>query len=316
MLTGFGPHPCLSVMSDSPLTERLLDPGVLASIGRLDLIARTVVEGFLIGLHKSPYRGLSQEFAEHRPYIAGDEVRRVDWRVYARTDRLYVKEFEEETNAPVRLLLDVSGSLAYAPRKVSKLEYARYLVAALAYLATKQNDRVGLVCFNEEVRQRVRTRGGERHLHTILAMLERVEAGGRTRIGASLLSEAAQWKRRGLALLVSDLYDDGQDVVNSVARVRRARHDVIVFHLLDNAEKSLHQSGTYEFRDLETGETLLADAARVRKSYVERMAEQRSFFRREFERAGADYVEIDPSEPLDRALAVYLRRRKARGKHG
>ena len=145
-------------MSHSPLTERLLDSEVLASIGRLDLIARTVVEGFLIGLHKSPYRGLSQEFAEHRPYIAGDEVRRIDWRVYARTDRLYVKEFEEETNAPVRLLLDVSGSLGFTPRRVSKLEYARYLVAALAYLATKQNDRVGLVCFDEQIRARVRTR--------------------------------------------------------------------------------------------------------------------------------------------------------------
>ncbi|HEV2914926.1 MAG TPA: DUF58 domain-containing protein [Pyrinomonadaceae bacterium] len=303
-------------MPDSPLTERLLDPEVLASIGRLDLVARTVVEGFLIGLHRSPYRGLSQEFAEHRPYIAGDEVRRIDWRVYARTDRLYVKEFEEETNAPVRLLLDVSGSLGYTPRRVSKLEYARFLVAALAYLATKQNDRVGLVCFDEEIRLRLRTRGGERHLHTILATLEETKAGGRTRTGACLLSEAAQWKRRGLAVLVSDLYDDGPEVVNAVARLRRVGHDVIVFHLLDGAEKSLSERGTYEFHDLETGETLLADADRVRKSYIEQMAQLRSFFRREFERAGADYAELDPSEPLDRALAVYLRRRKARTKGG
>src|SRR5215210_7857485 len=188
-------------MSKSALTERLLDPEVLASLGRLDLVARTVVEGFLIGLHKSPYRGLSQEFAEHRPYIAGDETWRIDWRVYARTDRLYVKEFEEETNAPVRLLLDVSGSLQYRPRKLSKLDYARYLVAALAYLATKQNDRVGLVCFNDEVRERLRTRGGERHLRAIMATLERTQASGRTRIGPTLLSEAALWKRRGLAVV-------------------------------------------------------------------------------------------------------------------
>ncbi len=301
-------------MSKSALTERLLDPEVLASLGRLDLVARTVVEGFLIGLHKSPYRGLSQEFAEHRPYIAGDEVRRIDWRVYARTDRLYVKEFEEETNAPIRLLLDVSGSLRFTPHKVSKFDYARYLVAAIAYLATKQNDRVGLVCFNNEVKERLRTRGGERHLHQILATLERMQAGGTTRIGAALLNEAAQWKRRGLAVIVSDLYDDGTEIVNAVARVRRVGHDVIVLHLLDRAEKSLTERGTYEFRDLETGETLLADAARVRKSYVEGIAEMRAYFRREFERAGADYAELDPSEPLDRALAVYLRRRKAGGK--
>ena len=297
-------------MSKSPLTERLLDPEVLASIGRLDLVARTVVEGFLIGLHKSPYRGLSQEFAEHRPYIAGDETRRIDWRVYARTDRLYVKEFEEETNAPVRLLLDVSGSLGYRPRKTSKLEYARYLVGALAYLAIKQNDRVGLACFDEEVRERLRTRGGERHLRTILATLERVRASGRTRIGPAILSEAAQWKRRGLAIVVSDLYDEGAEVVSAVARLRRVGHDVIVFHLLDVTEKSLTERGTHEFRDLETGETLLVDADRVRKSYREQMAQQRSFFRREFERAGADYAELDTSEPLDKALAVYLRRRK------
>lgn len=300
-------------MSRSPLTERLLDPVVLASLGRLDLVARTVVEGFLTGLHKSPYRGLSQEFAEHRPYIAGDEVRRIDWRVYARTDRLYVKEFEEETNAPVRLLLDASGSLRFTPRQVSKLEYARYLLAALAYLATKQNDRAGLVCFDEEVRERVLARGGERHMHTILVALERTEARGLTRIGPILLGEAAQWKRRGLAVLVSDLYADASEVVSAVARVRRVGHDLIVFHLLDSAERSApgKERGTYEYRDLETGETLLADAERVRKSYVEQVGQQCAYFRRELERAGADYVELDTSEPLDRALALYLRRRKA-----
>ncbi|OLE53891.1 MAG: hypothetical protein AUG51_10520 [Acidobacteria bacterium 13_1_20CM_3_53_8] len=292
------------------MSERLLDPSVLASIGRLDLIARTVVEGFLIGLHKSPYRGLSQEFAEHRPYIFGDEIRRVDWRVFARTDRLYVKEFEEETNAPVRLLLDVSASLLYAPRKVTKLEYARYLAAALAYLATRQNDRVGLICFSDEVHERLPARGGERHLLSLLAALERQSAEGETRISATLLREAAHWKRRGLVILISDLYDEPQDVVGAVARLRRVGHDMIVFHLLDSAEKRLDQHGLYEFHDLETGERLMTDADRVRKAYVERIKELRSFYRHEFERAGADYAELDTAEPLDKALAVYLRRRK------
>jgi uncharacterized protein (DUF58 family) len=290
---------------------------VLASLGRLDIVARTVVEGFLAGLHKSPYRGLSQEFAEHRPYIAGDEMRRVDWRVFARTDRLYVKESEEETNAPVRLLLDVSGSLSYAPRKARKLDYARYLTAALAYLATRQGDRVGLVCFDEKVRASVPARGGgQRHLQTILLALERLEAGGQTRVGPVLLSQAAQWKRRGLIVLVSDLYDAPEEVVESVARVRRARHDVVVFHLLDRAEKFLEERGTHEFRDLETNETLLADAGRVRRAYVARMDELRAYFRREFERAGADYAELDTSEPLDYALALYLRRRRRRKEKG
>ncbi|HMF56869.1 MAG TPA: DUF58 domain-containing protein [Pyrinomonadaceae bacterium] len=293
------------------MSERLLDPSVLASIGRLDLIARTVVEGFLIGLHKSPYRGLSQEFAEHRPYIFGDEMRRIDWRVFARTDRLYVKEFEEETNAPVRLLVDVSGSLNYAPRKVTKMDYARYLAAALAYLATRQNDRVGLISFSNRVHERLPARGGERHLLSILAALDRQNAEGETEIGKTLLREAAHWKRRGLVILISDLYDEPQNVVGAIARIRRVGHDLIVFHLLDNAEKKLDQRGLYEFRDLETGERLMADADRVRKAYVERIKEMRSFYRVEFERAGADYAELDTAEPLDKALALYLRRRKA-----
>lgn len=300
--------------ADSSLNAPLLHPSVLASIGRLDLIARTVVEGFLAGLHRSPYQGISQEFAAHRPYIAGDEVRRVDWRVYARTDRLYVKEFEEETNAPVRLLLDTSASLKYAPRKeASKLDYARYLAAALAYLSIRQNDRIGLTCFAEEVRERIPARGGQRHLHTILAALERARASGHTRTGPLILCEAMQWKRRGLVVLISDLYDEPEEIVEAATRLRRVGHELIVFHLLDRAEKLMEHSGTYEFRDLETGETLLVDASRARRSYLERINLTRAYFRREFARAGADYAELDTAEPLDKALAVYLLRRKAKG---
>jgi uncharacterized protein (DUF58 family) len=301
--------------ADSSRETRLLRPDVLAATGRLDLIARVVVEGFLAGLHRSPYRGISQEFAAHRPYIAGDEVRRVDWRVYARTDRLYVKEFEEETNAPVRLLIDKSASLKYAPRgSASKLDYARYLAASLAYLAIRQNDRVGLTCFDEEVRERTPARGGQRHLHTIMAALERMEAAGRTRTGPLILREAGQWKRRGLVVLISDLYDESNEIVEACAALRRAGHEVIVFHLLDRAEKLMEHSGTREFRDLETGETMLVEARRVRRSYLERMDGMRAFFRHELARAGADYAELDTAEPLDQALAVYLRRRKAKGK--
>ncbi len=301
---------------DASATTQLLRPGVLASIGRLDLIARTIVEGFLLGLHRSPFNGLSQEFAEHRPYMAGDELRRIDWRLYARTDRLYVKEFEEETNAPVRLLLDTSGSLNYAPRRgVSKLEYACFLAAALAYLATRQNDRVGLVCFNDEARERIAARGGLRHLYTILAALERIEAGGQTRIGATLLREAAQWKRRGLVALISDLYDQPEEIIEAVARVRRTGHDIIVFHLLDRAEKFLDHRGTCEFRDLETGATMLADAERVRKTYVTRVEEMRTLFQSEFQRAGAVYIGLDSSEPLDKALATFLRERKEKARN-
>jgi uncharacterized protein (DUF58 family) len=303
---------------DSSSPERLLDPVVLASIGRLDLIARTVVEGFLMGLHRSPFRGLSQEFTEHRPYIAGDELRRIDWRVYARTDRLYVKEFEEETNAPVRLLLDVSGSLQYAPRdhSVSKFDYARYLAAALAYLAKRQNDRIGLICFSDKVRVRLPARGGGKHLHMILAALENQRPHGQAQLGETLLREAALWKRRGLVIIFSDLYDEPKTVVSGVTRLRRARHDVIVFHLLDRAEKLLEHNGVREFRDLETGETLIVDAERAREKYRERIEESCAFYSREFARAGVDYEQMDTALPLDHALAVYLRKRRAARKSG
>jgi uncharacterized protein (DUF58 family) len=292
------------------MPERLLTPSVLAAIGRLDLIARTVVEGFLIGLHQSPYHGLSHEFAEHRPYIAGDEFRRIDWRVYGRTDRLFVKEFDEETNVTLHLLFDVSGSLAFAPGNVSKIEFGRYLLAALAYLAIRQNDRVDLVCFNDEVSERLATRGGQRHLHSILAALGRVQAAGRTSIGPVLLREAAQWKRRGLAILVSDLYDETEAIVDAVARIRRVGHDIIVFHLLDREERLLDRHGTYEFHDLETGEKMIADTNGIRKAYIKRVIENSAYFRHEFERSGVEYIELDTSHPLDKALAVYLRRRK------
>ena len=299
-------------MTDAHSTERLLDPSVLAAIGRLDLIARTIVEGFLIGLHRSPFHGLSQEFAEHRPYMAGDELRRIDWRVYARTDRLYIKEFEEETNAPVRLLLDASNSMRYAPREhdLSKLDYARYLAASLAYLANKQNDRTGLVCFGGEQSARLETRGGEKHLHSIFATLEKQRAGGQVNIGEMLLREAALWKRRGLVVLISDLYDEPEAIASAVARVRRAGHDTIVFHLLDRAEKLLEHDGLREFRDLETNETMTIDAARVREDYRKRINEVCAFYRREFERAGVDYAQLDTALSLDRALAVYLRGRR------
>ena len=292
------------------MSERLLDPSVLAAIGRLDLVARNVVEGFLIGLHKSPYRGFAQEFAAHRPYIAGDEVRRIDWRLYARTDRLYVKEFEDESNAPVRLLLDVSGSLNYAPYKVSKLAYARYLLAALAYLTVRQNDRVGLTCFGEDIRVKLPARSGQRHLHLILAALEKVEAKGATRLKSCVLREAAQWQRRGLIIIVSDLYDEPGEIVDAGARIGRAGHDIVVFHLLDHTEKELEGRGTYEIRDLETGATLVADLARVRRHYIEQVEKMCGFFRTEFARMGASYVELDPSAPLDKALASFLRQRK------
>ena len=295
------------------MNEQLLSPMVLASIGRLDLIARTVVEGFLLGLHRSPFRGLSQQFAEHRQYMPGDEVRHLDWRLYARTDRLYVKKFEEETNAPVRILLDASRSLDFSSGGPSKFDYARFLAAALAYISIRQNDRVGLTWFDANVRGRLPTRGSQRHLQAILAALSRVSSDeGKTRIGEVLLSEASRWKRRGIAILISDLYDSPDQLVAAAARVRKVGQNLIVVHLLDAAEKKLAPNGTYEFRDLETGERLIADTAKIRKVYQQNLEQRCELYRREFSRVGVEYAEFDTSEPLDRALALFLRVRRAK----
>ena len=287
---------------------------MLRALGRLDLIARTVVEGFLNGLHRSPHHGPSQDFAKHRPYLAGDELRRIDWRVFARTDRLYIKEFDDETSAPVRLLLDTSASLGFQPAGISKLLYAKHLAAALSYLAIRQNDRVGLFCFGGGGSERLPARGGQRQLHTLVSRLEKAEAAGAARIWTMLLSEAEQWRRRGLAILISDLYDEPREVIDAGARVRRAGHDLIVFHLLAGEEKRLVPSGLVEFRDLETGETLVADADAIRREYGERMETSCALYRAEFLKAGIDYCELDTSEPLDRALALFLRHRQTGGR--
>lgn len=291
-------------------SETLLQPEVLSALGRLDLVARTVVEGFLTGLHRSPFHGPSQDFAKHRPYQAGDEVRRVDWRVYARTNRLYIKEFDDETSAPVRILLDTSGSLRYQPAGLSKFRYAQYLAASLAYLAIRQNDRVGLACLGHDAR--LPARGSQRHLHALLGALERVEPAGIASLGAMLVREAEQWRRRGVVLLISDLYDEPSEVVDAATRIRRAGHDLIVFHLLASEEKELAVSGLVEFRDLETGATVIADAATIRREYRERLDAASKFYRDRFQQAGVTYVEMNTSEPLDRALASFLQRRQRR----
>jgi uncharacterized protein (DUF58 family) len=295
-------------------SETLLQPEVLSALGRLDLVARTVVEGFLTGLHRSPFHGPSQDFAKHRPYQAGDEVRRVDWRVFARTDRLYIKEFDDETSAPVRILLDTSGSLRYQPAGISKFRYAQFLAASLAYLAIRQNDRVGLVCFGQQVTVRLPARGSQRHLHALLGALEKVLPGGATSIGATLVREAEQWRRRGVVLLISDLYDEPSEVIDAATRVRRAGHDLIVFHLLAGEEKDLAVSGMVEFRDLETGATVIADAAAIRRDYRERLAAANKLYRDRLQGSGVTYVEMNTSEPLDRELATFLHFRRSRGR--
>jgi len=292
--------------------SRFLDPQNLASISSLKLIAKAVVEGFLVGLHRSPFHGYSAEFAEYRPYNPGDDVRYIDWRVYARTDRYYVKRFEEETDLNCYLLLDTSRSMAYKPGAVSKIDYARFLAASLAYLMTIQRDRISLLLISDRVKQALSPGGGHRHLQSFLHELEAATAEGKTLLKAVLLRVAESLGRRGLVIIISDLYDDAKDVTRALIRFRRVGHEVIVFHLIDATETGLEFDGPVEFEDLETGERVSLDPARARRDYIRRLEATLSFYNRELSKEGIDFVSLDTSRPLDHALLAYLRKRQSR----
>jgi uncharacterized protein (DUF58 family) len=292
--------------------SRFLDPRSLALLSSLDLIARTVVEGFLVGLHRSQFHGYSAEFREYRPYNPGDDVRYVDWRVYARTDRYYVKRFEEETDLNCYLLLDTSASMAYRPGALSKIDYARFLAASLGHLMTRQGDRISLLGISDRLKLALPPGGGPQHFQSFLHRLDAATAEGRSDIKAVLVRVAENLARKGMVILISDLYDDPPGVVRSLARFRRAGHEVIVFHLIDVSEVELGFDGPIEFEDLESGERVSLDTRSARIDYTRRMKEAISFYDRELSREGIDFVSLDMSRPLDHALLAYLRKRSRR----
>lgn len=298
--------------------SRFLAPDVLARIGHLEILARTVVEGFLSGLHRSPYLGRSVDFAEHRAYMPGDDIRRIDWRLFGRTDRFYLKEFEADSNTDLVQLLDVSRSMRFTSHAISKLDYARYLVACLAYLSRKQRDRVGLVTFDADVVEFVPP--SARHLPVVLHTLERVEGGaGRGATPAppagmaQPLGKAAEaCRRRSLIVLVSDLYEDPEAVRDAVAPLGHRGSDVMVFHVLDPAEIEFpfEEPGRYE--DLESGVGIPVVPEAVREKYRALVARHVERLSRVLGERRVDYALFDTSKPLDLALASYLARRGRR----
>ncbi len=289
------------------MTTRFLDPKVLARIDRLDLLARTVVDGFVAGLHQSPHLGVSVDFAEHRAYMPGDDIRRIDWRVYGRTDRLYVKEFEAETNANISILIDISASMDYASQEISKLDYARYLAASLAYFSFHQRDRVGLVTFDQDVVTQVPPTG--RRLDTILHSIDRITPGGRGQLDLPLRRIAESIRRRSILVLISDLYEPPQEILTAINRLRRRGNDLIVFHLLDPAEVEFTFDEATQFEDLETGERIPVVPARVRAGYRGLMQEHVAELTKRMGQNRIDYYLIETAKPLDHALFHYLSRR-------
>jgi uncharacterized protein (DUF58 family) len=312
-------------VTSSVALQRFLDPKILSRISNLELLARSVVEGFLGGLHRSPRFGASTDFAEHRQYMPGDDIRRVDWKVYARTDRYYVKEFEADTNTDVTIALDCSRSMRFAGSRggVTKLDYGKYLAASLAYLSNRQRDRVGLVAFDEAIMEHVRP--SARHLTTVLHALDRVAPRGEPGSGRAagsqdgegqgaldavfrLLTETIQ--RRGIVVVISDFYEEPSAVLSALTHLRGRGNDIIVFHVLDRAEREFpfdHASG---FRDLESGVTIPVVPEAARDHYRRLVEAHVAALSRILADSRIDYTLLDTARPLDEALFAYLSNRQ------
>ena len=288
-----------------------LQPEVVARLSGLDLVARLVVEGFITGLHQSPYHGFSVEFSEYRQYIPGDPPRNVDWKVYGKTDRLYVKQYEEETNLKAYILLDASASMAYGSNSVTKFQYASYTAAALSYLMLRQRDAVGLVSFDRGIRSYLPPRSAGTHLHALLETLRNTSPEGEdTDLAASFHSLAERIVRRGLIVVLSDLMDDPRTLLSGLKHFRHRKHEVIVFHILDPRERDLEFGRETRFVDLETGAAVTTEPWHVASDYSEHMDALTGRFGRECRESLIDYVLLDTARPFDTVLFNYLAKRK------
>ena len=287
---------------------RFVDPKVLSRIGSLDLIARNVVDGFINGLHRAPFFGASIDFAEHRGYVAGDDIRRVDWRVFARTDRYYVKQYEADTNTNFTILFDVSKSMGFSSHGVTKLEYGSYLAACLAYMAQRQRDRVGILTFDEDLVTYVPP--SAKHFNVVLHTLDRAKAERPGHLSAPLQKMAEHFKRRGILLLISDFYDEPDAIFDAIKPLRFLGNDLIVFHVLDPQEIDFDYDEASAFEDLESGEQIPVVPQSFREQYRSLIREHIDALTTRFAGQRIDYAVLNTGEPLDRALFSYLSSRE------
>jgi uncharacterized protein (DUF58 family) len=301
------------VQGSNQIGTRFLAPEVLARINSLELIARSVVEGFISGLHRSPYLGFSTDFAEHRQYMPGDDLRHLDWKLLARTDRLYIKKYQSETNTQIHLLIDASASMSYASAEVSKLQYAQYLAASLAYLGVRQHDSVGLHTFDEETIEHVPPGSRTGHLRTVLGVIERILPGRGTRLTEQLHRLAELLTRRGIIVLISDLYDEPSRVMEALAHLRFKGNEVIVFHVLDRQEIDFDFNEPLVMEDAESEEQLHVLPDVLRDEYRRAIKLHIDTLKEGAARNRIDYDLLNTSEPLDSALFSYLARRSQFG---
>jgi uncharacterized protein (DUF58 family) len=292
--------------------SRFLDPKLLASLSSMEIRARTVVEGIVEGLHKSPYKGFNVEFSEYRQYVPGDPLKDIDWKVYARTDKFYIKEHEEETNLSGYMVIDTSGSMSYkGAGSMTKLEYASTLAASLSYLMLKQHDSVGLVTFADGLKKIIRPRTGMAHLKVVCSELEQTIASEKTDLGSTLDQVGQSMKKRGIFVLFSDLMDDAELIIKKLRHLRSRKHEIVLFHVLDRDELTFPFDDTTMFHDLEDNSEIVTDAYSLREEYLKRLRRYVNTFRSALRKSGIDYLMADTSIPLEASLRSFFTRRQA-----
>jgi len=293
-----------------PQITRFIDPEALTRIASLELVARAVVEGFISGLHRSPHLGFSVNFAEYSPYRPGDDIRKIDWKVYGRTDRFFIKEYEGETNTSVHLILDCSRSMSYGSKGIKKLEYGQFLAASLGYFAFKQRDAVGFISYDEDVVNYVPARGSVGHLNTVLHAIENARPGEKTDFIKPLVRVSERLRRRGIVVVISDLYDEPANVMSGLRHLAFRGNDVIVFQILDPAEIRFDFPDAAQFVDMETRAEMHVVPDFIRQEYRKVLQKQIAEYEKECNKDRMDFFLIDTSQPLDSALFNYLVRRE------
>ena len=289
--------------------KKYLNPSLISKIENLSLRAKLVVEGFIIGMHKSPYHGFSVEFSEHRPYGFGDEIKYIDWKLWGKTDRFYIKQFEEETNLKCHIILDKSSSMNFGSKNITKFEYSKLISAAMSYLMIKQQDAVGLTTFDQRINTIIKPKSKVNHLNLLLKTLHNSNTGGETNISNLLHGLAESINKKGLIILISDLLDDEKRVMESLRHFRYRGHEIIVFHIVDPKEKNLDYNENINFIDLENNYNIVADSRLVKDKYNMAFRDFSDFYKKECLRDKIDYNLISTSDSLDKTLLQYLIRR-------
>tara|TARA_B100000945_G_C20426104_1_gene620584 strand:+ start:2010 stop:2906 length:897 start_codon:yes stop_codon:yes gene_type:complete len=295
-------------------TGNVISPELVQRLNNLYLKARFVVEGFIVGLHKSPYHGFSVEFSEHRTYNPGDEIRYIDWKLWAKTERYFIKQFEEETNLKCYILLDQSLSMQYKSKNITKLEYAQILSASLGYLMIKQQDAVGITLFDNQIRHHITPKSKRSHLNSILSIMNNIKSGPETNIAPILHKTAEIIKKRGLVILISDLFDDPDEIMSGLKHFRHRGHEVIVFHVLDENELTLNDyKQRTNFLDIESNEKITTEPWHIQKEYQIEINKFCNYFKYNCNKNNIEYFRITTEKKLELALYEYLIKRKKLG---